>query len=52
MILDLTKGSDIFIVCGKTDLRKGIDGLAAFLLEEYELDAFNQALQSTLDKKA
>lgn len=28
----------VFIVCGKTDLRKGIDGLAAVVAENYDLD--------------
>ena len=32
MMLDYTKVSKIYLVCGKTDLRKGIDGLAAILM--------------------
>mgnify|MGYP001362329499 CR=1 FL=1 len=44
MLLDFTHVPNIFIVCGKTDLRKGIDGLAAFVTETYQLDVFDQAL--------
>lgn len=44
MILDYQKVAHIFIVCGKTDLRKGIDGLAAFVMETYQLDVFDHAL--------
>lgn len=44
MLLDFTKTPNIFLVCGKTDLRKGIDGLAAFITETYQLDVFDQAL--------
>ncbi|MFB8726967.1 IS66 family insertion sequence element accessory protein TnpB [Enterococcus casseliflavus] len=44
MLIDATALKHIFIVCGKTDLRKGIDGLAAFVIEEYDLDVYDQAL--------
>lgn len=44
MLLDFTHVPNIFIVCGKTDLRKGIDGLAAFVMETYQLDVFDHAL--------
>lgn len=35
MIPDLSK-ANIYIICGRTDLRKGIDGLAALVTEEYK----------------
>lgn len=44
MILDYQKAAHIFIVCGKTDLRKGIDGLAAIVQHEYKLDVYDDAL--------
>ena len=44
MLLDFTHAPNIFTVCGKTDLQKGIDGLAAFVTESYQLDVFDQAL--------
>ena len=34
----------IYLVCGKTDLRKGIDGLAAFVTEAFSLDAYDNAI--------
>lgn len=43
-VLDLTHLSQVFIVCGKTDLRKGIDGLATVIQSEYELNPFVPAL--------
>ena len=44
MLLDFTHVPNIFIVCGKTDLRKGIDGLAAIVQHEYNLDVYDDAL--------
>lgn len=34
----------IYLVCGKTDLRKGIDGLAALVTEAFSLDAYDNAI--------
>ena len=44
MIIDQTQVKQVYIVCGKTDLRRGIDGLAAVVQEQFELDPYNQAL--------
>ncbi|MCF1962943.1 IS66 family insertion sequence element accessory protein TnpB [Enterococcus massiliensis] len=44
MFLDYTQVKNIFIVCGKTDLRRGIDGLAGVIQQEYELDLYQNAL--------
>ena len=33
-----------FIVCGYTDLRRGIDGLAGIIQQNYELDVYSGAL--------
>ena len=44
MILNLEEIKSIYIVCGKTDLRKGIDGLATYVMEEYNLDVFDKSL--------
>ena len=30
----------IYIVCGHTDMRKSIDGLAAIIQQQYQLDLF------------
>ena len=34
----------IYLICGKTDLRKGIDGLAALVTEAFSLDAYDNAI--------
>ena len=34
----------IYLVCGKTDLRKGIDRLAALVIEAFSLDAYDNAI--------
>jgi len=34
----------IYIACGYTDLRRGIDGLAGIVQNEYELDPFQNIL--------
>ncbi|WP_369692918.1 IS66 family insertion sequence element accessory protein TnpB, partial [Ligilactobacillus salitolerans] len=43
-MLDLNKIDQIYLVTGKTDLRKGIDGLVAVVTEEFALDPFQNAL--------
>jgi transposase len=44
MLIDYSNVKNIFIVCGKSDLRKGIDGLAAIVSLEFNLDLFDDAL--------
>lgn len=44
MILNQNKLQQIYLVCGKTDLRKGIDGLAGVVQEQFDLDPYNSAL--------
>ena len=44
MLIDTGKIHQIYIVCGKTDLRRGIDGLAAVVQQQFELDPYNQSL--------
>jgi transposase len=34
----------VYLACGSTDLRKSIDGLAAVVQEEFQLDPFSSAL--------
>ena len=34
----------IYLVCGKTDLRKGMDGLVALVTEAFSLDAYDNAI--------
>ena len=44
MLVNWTQPKHVFIVCGKTDLRKGIDGLAAVVAENYDLNLFDDSL--------
>ena len=44
MIIDQNQVKQIYLVCGKTDLRKGIDGLAGIVQEQYALDPYSRAL--------
>ena len=34
----------VYLACGRTDLRLGIDGLAHIVQEQFELDPFSQSL--------
>ena len=43
MLKDLRPGK-IYIATGYTDLRKGIDGLAGFIQEQFHLDVFEDTL--------
>ncbi|MEQ7094098.1 IS66 family insertion sequence element accessory protein TnpB [Enterococcus gallinarum] len=43
MILDYTKINHLYLVCGHTDMRKGIDGLAAAIQNQFELDIYQEA---------
>ena len=40
MFNDATGFSEIYIVCGRTDLRYGIDSLAALISQNYNLNPF------------
>ncbi|BAW85843.1 IS66 family insertion sequence element accessory protein TnpB [Limosilactobacillus fermentum] len=44
MLLDLKRIAQVYLVCGHTDLRRGIDGLAGIVQEQYELDPYCQNL--------
>ncbi|MBS4218882.1 IS66 family insertion sequence element accessory protein TnpB [Bacillus sp. FJAT-49711] len=33
----------IYIICGKTDMRKGIDGLATLIQDSFELDPYSDS---------
>jgi len=44
MLNEYLHPAHVFIACGYTDLRLGIDGLAALVQEKYQLDPFGEAL--------
>ena len=44
MIGDISRAERIYIVCGYTDMRKAIDGLAAIVQQNYKLDVFSGSL--------
>ena len=44
MLGDISKAQNIYVACGYTDLRKGIDGLAALVQQRFELDPFSDSL--------
>ena len=44
MLNDFKCGCPVYVACGYTDLRKGIDGLAGLVQREFHLDPFQEAL--------
>ena len=44
MLNDFTGADKVYIACGCTDLRKGIDGLARLVHQQFELDQFTNCL--------
>lgn len=44
MLNDFTGADKVYIACGYTDLRKGIDGLAQLVQQQFELDPFTNTL--------
>ena len=44
MLEDVSKAQSIYVACGYTGLRKGIDGLAALVQQRFELDPFSASL--------
>lgn len=51
MLGDITKAKNIYIVCGYTDMRKSIDGLAAIIKESFGMDPFAASLFLFCGKK-
>ena len=44
MLSDFTGAGKVFIACGYTDLRRGIDGLASIVQQQFSLDPFTNTL--------
>jgi transposase len=44
MLGDISIAEEIYIACGYTDMRKSIDGLAAIVQEQFQLNPFSKNL--------
>lgn len=44
MLSNFTGADKVFIACGYTDLRRGIDGLASIVQQQFSLDPFTNTL--------
>lgn len=44
MLNDFTGAEKVYIACGYTDLRCGIDGLAGIVQQQFQLDSFTNTL--------
>ena len=44
MLKDVANNTQVYLVTGYTDLRRGIDGLAAIVQAQLNLDPFSKAL--------
>ncbi len=44
MLKSFTKAEHVYICCGYTDLRRGIDGLSSLVTEKFKLDPYSSAL--------
>lgn len=44
MLSDFIGADKVYIACGHTDLRKGIDGLAMMVQQQFQLDPFTNTL--------
>ena len=44
MLSDFLYPERVFVACGYTDLRRGIDGLAGIVQERFQLDPFTDSL--------
>ena len=44
MLGDISKAEQVYIACGYTDMRKSIDGLAAIVQQNFQLNPFQKSL--------
>ena len=47
MLNDAKGFNKVVVICGRSDLRKGIDGLAAIVQSQYHLDSTEKAFDTT-----
>ena len=41
---DLSSVGEVYLACGRTDMRKSIDGLAAIIEQQFRMDPFTRTL--------
>jgi len=51
MIKDFSKATHVYIACGYTDLRRGIDGLVSIVQQTFKLDPFEDNIFLFCGKK-
>ena len=51
MLLDLNKVSELYIVCGFTDLRKSIDGYASIIQDNFNINPMTDAMYLFCNKQ-
>ncbi|EPN9637038.1 IS66 family insertion sequence element accessory protein TnpB [Gracilibacillus alcaliphilus] len=44
MLVDFSKVQNCYLVCGYTDLRKGIDGLATVITSQFQLNLLDESV--------
>ncbi|WP_077702804.1 IS66 family insertion sequence element accessory protein TnpB [Virgibacillus dokdonensis] len=44
MLVDFSQMKNCYLVCGYTDLRKGIDGLASVITSQFQLDLLDESV--------
>ena len=44
MLTDFKGADHVYIACGYTDLRRGLDGLASLVQQQFQLDPFSNTL--------
>ena len=44
MIGDLSRVQKIYLVCGRTDMRKSFEGLMAIIRDNFQMDPFSNAV--------
>ena len=44
MLGDITQAKNVYNVCGRTDMRKGIRGLTALVQQNYQMDPTDSSL--------
>ncbi len=52
MLGDISKAKGIYIICGYTDMRRSINGLAALVQSTHNMDAFSRQLFLFCGKRA